>query len=109
MLSTRTSSNRTSDKAAHYDTLSHTYYKTKQNKNKKQKNCQAVVANTFNPSAQEAEAGGSVTLRPARATQERNCRAAEVRGQAPEARPRAWNQVRYKTMAASVVEYNQER
>lgn len=68
-----------------------------------------LVAHTFNPSAQEAEAGGSVTLRPARATQERNCRAAEVRGQAPEARPRAWNQVRYKTMAASVVEYNQER
>jgi hypothetical protein len=69
MLSTRTSSNRTSDKAAHYDTLSHTYYKTKQNKNKKQKNCQAVVANTFNPSAQEAEAGGFLSWRPAWSTE----------------------------------------
>lgn len=50
-----------------------------------------------------------MTRRPARAIQERNCWAAEARGQAPEDRPGAWYQVRYKALAASVIEYNKER
>lgn len=67
-----------------------------------------MVVHALNPSTKEAEAGGSVTLRPDKAIQERNW-AAKVRGQVPQARPGAWNQVRYKSLADSITEYNKER